>query len=157
MTARGQLQAAVDALEYLGDEPYVRGQVISQLHDVAAALDALLADAVRAEEQRDVLREAAEGWLAFWRNPTYRAGDTIRLTGGEGTKLNGLIVQTRAALSSSSAPGKTPTHSVHPTHYCITCGSADGPGPGCGNCRGTGFDQTPCRACDSAPGEEQNR
>jgi hypothetical protein len=40
-------------------------------------------------------------------------------------------------------------YACHPTHYCITCGSKDGPGAGCGNCRQTGFDQTPCLRCNA--------
>jgi hypothetical protein len=42
--------------------------------------------------------------------------------------------------------GQGPRHhsSGHPKHHCITCGTDDAPGKGCGNCRGTGFHQSPC-------------
>lgn len=40
----------------------------------------------------------------------------------------------------------------HPWHACGTC-SPDGThaGPGCHNCRETGYDQTPCRTCIDDP------
>lgn len=37
----------------------------------------------------------------------------------------------------------------HP-HYCVTCSDGETQGPGCINCRSTGFDQTPwpnCQEC----------
>jgi len=35
------------------------------------------------------------------------------------------------------------------SHVCVTCSPApDVPGKGCHNCRATGYDQTPCLACD---------
>lgn len=35
----------------------------------------------------------------------------------------------------------------HP-HYCVSCSDGDAPGPGCGNCRQTGMDQTPWPRCE---------
>jgi hypothetical protein len=39
----------------------------------------------------------------------------------------------------------------HP-HYCVGCSDGEAPGPGCGDCRSTGMDQTPwpqCQECRS--------
>jgi hypothetical protein len=47
------------------------------------------------------------------------------------------------------------SYACHPTHYCITCGSKDGPGLGCGNCRQTGYDQTPCQLCPAGEATEE--
>ncbi len=30
-------------------------------------------------------------------------------------------------------------------HICVSCSDGTQPGPGCGNCRETGMDQTPCQ------------
>lgn len=32
-------------------------------------------------------------------------------------------------------------------HYCWSCSDGSAPGPGCGSCRQTGMDQTPCVGC----------
>lgn len=32
-------------------------------------------------------------------------------------------------------------------HYCLVCSDGRKPGPGCINCRSTGYDQTPCLDC----------
>jgi hypothetical protein len=35
----------------------------------------------------------------------------------------------------------------HP-HYCVSCSDGETQGPGCGNCRSTGMDQTPWPRCE---------
>lgn len=35
----------------------------------------------------------------------------------------------------------------HP-HYCVSCSDGETAGPGCGNCRQTGMDQTPWPSCE---------
>lgn len=35
---------------------------------------------------------------------------------------------------------------LHP-HYCLSCSDGEGKGAGCGNCRQTGFDQSPWPDC----------
>lgn len=35
----------------------------------------------------------------------------------------------------------------HP-HYCVSCSNGETPGPGCINCRSTGYDQTPRPDCE---------
>lgn len=34
----------------------------------------------------------------------------------------------------------------HP-HFCVSCSDGETAGPGCGNCRSTGMDQTPWPSC----------
>jgi hypothetical protein len=45
----------------------------------------------------------------------------------------------------------------HP-HYCVSCSDGEAAGPGCGNCRSTGYDQTPWPNCVGCKADaEQNR
>lgn len=161
-TSRDEHYAALDAL--LADA--VRAEEERDFHAESNRLnaEALLAEedahdatkarAVRAEEQRDTLRAA----LSHAPTPEFVQDDYRNRMSYPAQAYRTWYDGVRAAaLSSSEGREDTPTHSLHPTHHCLTCGTADGPGPGCVNCRGTGFDQTPCLACASAPGEEQNR
>jgi hypothetical protein len=52
-----------------------------------------------------------------------------------------------ASRALAAAPSGPPINR-HPLHHCLTCGTEDAPGAGCGNCRQTGFDQTPCLHAD---------
>jgi hypothetical protein len=36
---------------------------------------------------------------------------------------------------------------LHP-HFCVSCSDGETAGPGCGNCRSTGMDQTPWPDCE---------
>lgn len=54
------------------------------------------------------------------------------------------------------APSKWPARrgALHP-HFCVVCSDGEAKGPGCVNCRSTGFDQSPwpdCVPCEAAPG-----
>jgi hypothetical protein len=42
-----------------------------------------------------------------------------------------------------SKPGRGVNH----PHYCLSCSNGETKGPGCMNCRQTGFDQTPRPTC----------
>lgn len=44
-------------------------------------------------------------------------------------------------------------------HACVVCGTVGTPGPGCINCRQTGYDQTPCQRgrCEGADIEADER
>jgi hypothetical protein len=49
-----------------------------------------------------------------------------------------------------SKPGRGVNH----PHYCLSCSDGEAKGPGCMNCRQTGFDQTPwpqCAGCATPP------
>lgn len=43
-----------------------------------------------------------------------------------------------------SKPGRGVNH----PHYCVSCSNGETRGPGCMNCRQTGFDQTPWPTCE---------
>lgn len=46
-----------------------------------------------------------------------------------------------------SRPGRGVNH----PHYCLSCSNGEAKGPGCMNCRQTGFDQTPWPSCAGCP------
>lgn len=49
-------------------------------------------------------------------------------------------------------PLTKPGRGVNHPHFCLSCSNGETRGPGCINCRQTGFDQTPwpdCRECAS--------
>jgi hypothetical protein len=103
-------------------------------------------------EVTDEMREAFQV-AAGWPGPPWRFGPDV---------ANGLaavlaLVERDYCLErkghayhplARSKPGRGVNH----PHYCLSCSSGEAKGPGCMNCRQTGFDQTPwptCGGCSS--------
>lgn len=117
----------------------VREQLARTTSDLAAS---------RAEVER--LREALGSSAAYiasqraWRHGK-PLGDDCRECARDQRELDRIGAVLAAVWDSPS------TASIHPRHHCMSCGTLDAPGPGCVNCRQTGYDQTPCKACAQDP------
>jgi hypothetical protein len=108
----------------------------------AHATSTLLGPAEDVETLRDALAALFETWEM--------SADSL---GPEWIGLGSRLEEVRRALPAlqrlrsmplAAAVPSGPPISRHPLHHCVMCGSEEAPGEGCGNCRQTGFDQTPC-------------
>lgn len=131
----GTVEQTIEGLR--GEGAYSYAEAVEKLRDEAeSVLAALVRERIKmhAERQRaDRLERALRDIIGF--SGEWHAWGS-----------HAIEVATAALAGGITAPVDR-SYASHPLHYCITCGSPAGPGPGCGNCRQTGYDQTPCRLC----------
>jgi hypothetical protein len=146
---RGRIEIMADDLRFGSLEAVLFGS------EDGRSLDAMLDEAsrLRATEARLQAAEHALQKIADLRLdenlPTDTAISHARLS---------MRAIAEAALRAAAAPAGLWINR-HPLHHCMTCGTEGAPGPGCGNCRQTGFDQTPCLHPDcqgAAPTGQEN-